>query len=67
MDIRPEGRGEKLKWFSHWIGNGRWKFFGYYYLALPLFVIVLRRVGFEQAKDLQVIGNGSGIPQEHHG
>ncbi len=34
-----------LKWLSRWLENGRWKFFGYYCLALSLFVIVLREAG----------------------
>jgi undecaprenyl-diphosphatase len=35
-----------LKWLSRWLEKGRWQFFGYYCLALSLFVIVLRQTGF---------------------
>src|ERR1039457_2107649 len=34
-----------LKWLSHWLEIGRWKFFGYYCLALSLLVIVLKLIG----------------------
>lgn len=34
-----------LKWLSRWLENGRWKFFGFYCLALSLFVIILRQAG----------------------
>jgi undecaprenyl-diphosphatase len=34
-----------LKWLSHWLENGRWKFFGYYCLALSLLVVILKQFG----------------------
>lgn len=34
-----------LKWLSRWLENGRWQFFGYYCIALSLFVTVLRHTG----------------------
>lgn len=34
-----------LKWLSHWLEKGRWKFFGYYCLALSLVVIILKHAG----------------------
>jgi len=34
-----------LKWLSHWLEIGRWKFFGYYCLALSLIVIILKQSG----------------------
>jgi len=34
-----------LKWLSRWLENGRWKFFGYYCLALSLLVVMLKHSG----------------------
>lgn len=34
-----------LKLLSRWLENGRWKYFGYYCLALSLFVIILKLTG----------------------
>jgi undecaprenyl-diphosphatase len=34
-----------LKWLSHWLETGRWKFFGYYCLILSLVVIILKQAG----------------------
>lgn len=34
-----------LKWLSHWLEIGRWKYFGYYCLALSLLVFILKRAG----------------------
>jgi undecaprenyl-diphosphatase len=34
-----------LKWLSHWLESGRWKFFGYYCVVLSLIVIILMQVG----------------------
>jgi len=34
-----------LKWLSRWLEIGRWKFFGYYCLALSLLVVILKQVG----------------------
>ena len=34
-----------LKWLSRWLEIGRWKYFGYYCLALSLVVILLKQTG----------------------
>ncbi len=34
-----------LKWLSHWLEAGRWKFFGYYCLVLSLTVFLLKMAG----------------------
>jgi undecaprenyl-diphosphatase len=34
-----------LKWLSHWLEIGSWKYFGYYCIVLSLIVIILKQAG----------------------